>query len=101
VTKSRRDATRIRAVSSSTDVREAGVWSATIPTAAEPDEHIVEFRPERRRSAGTTTAPRSDVAVSTEDDVEVRRVTIVNQSTRIREIDVTSYVRRSCSRHRE
>src|SRR2546426_12152007 len=32
-----------------------------------------------------------DVAVSTEDDVEVRRVTVVNQSTRIREIDVTSY----------
>ena len=32
-----------------------------------------------------------DVAVSTEDDVEVRRVTVVNQSKRIREIDVTSY----------
>src|SRR6185295_12197888 len=32
-----------------------------------------------------------DVAVSTEDDVEVRRVTVVNQSTRIREIDVTSF----------
>src|SRR4029078_4386483 len=32
-----------------------------------------------------------DIAVSTEDDVEVRRVTVVNQSTRIREIDVTSY----------
>ena len=29
--------------------------------------------------------------MSTEDDVEVRRVTVVNQSTRIREIDVTSY----------
>src|SRR4029078_12052943 len=32
-----------------------------------------------------------DIAVSTEDDVEVRRVTVVNQSARIREIDVTSY----------
>ena len=30
--------------------------------------------------------------MSTEDDVEVRRLTVVNQSPRIREIDVTSYV---------
>ncbi len=32
-----------------------------------------------------------DVAVSTEDDVEVRRLTVRNHGTRIRELDVTSY----------
>ena len=32
-----------------------------------------------------------DIAVSTEDDVEVRRITVRNHGTRIRELDVTSY----------
>jgi cyclic beta-1,2-glucan synthetase len=96
VTKSRRDPTRdpgsqfvyLR------DVRSGSVWSATYhPTAAEPDDYIVEFRAEkatfRRHDDGIST--QLEVAVSTEDDVEVRRVTVVNQSSRIREIDVTSY----------
>ncbi|MCM3881135.1 MAG: DUF3131 domain-containing protein [Vicinamibacterales bacterium] len=76
------------------DVRSGSVWSATYhPTSAEPDDYVVEFRPERatfrRHDDGIST--QLDVAVSTEDDVEVRRVTVVNQSARIREIDVTSY----------
>ena len=33
-----------------------------------------------------------DIAVSTEDDVEVRRLAVTNHSDRVREIDVTSYV---------
>ena len=97
VTKSRRDPTRdpgsqfvyLR------DVRTGSVWSATYhPTAAEPDDYLVEFRAERAtfRRHDDEIATQLDVAVSTEDDVEVRRVTVVNQSTRIREIDVTSYV---------
>jgi cyclic beta-1,2-glucan synthetase len=96
VTKSRRDATRdpgsqfvyLR------DVRSGSVWSATYhPTAAEPDDYLAEFRAERAtfRRHDDEVATQLDVAVSTEDDVEVRRVTVTNQSTRIREIDVTSY----------
>ena len=96
VTKSRRDPTRdpgsqfvyLR------DVRSGAVWSATYhPTAAEPDDYLVEFRAERAtfRRHDDEIATQLDIAVSTEDDVEVRRVTVVNQSTRIREIDVTSY----------
>jgi cyclic beta-1,2-glucan synthetase len=96
VTRSRRDATRdpgsefiyLR------DVRSASVWSATYhPMAQEPDGYVVAFRAEkatfRRRDDEMFT--QLDIAVSTEDDVEVRRVTVVNQSKRIREIDVTSY----------
>ena len=70
------------------------MWSATYhPTAAEPDDYLVEFRAERAtfRRHDDEISTQLDVAVSTEDDVEVRRVTVVNQSTRIREIDVTSY----------
>jgi cyclic beta-1,2-glucan synthetase len=96
VTKSRRDPTRdpgsefvyLR------DVRSGSVWSATYqPTAAEPNDYLVEFRPERAtfRRHDDEISTQLDVAVSTEDDVEVRRLTVVNQSTRIREIDVTSY----------
>ena len=96
VTKSRRDPTRdpgsqfvyLR------DVRSGSVWSATYhPTAAEPDDYLVEFRAARAtfRRHDDEISTQLDIAVSTEDDVEVRRVTVVNQSTRIREIDVTSY----------
>ena len=96
VTKSRRDTTRdpgsqfvyLR------DVRTGAVWSATFhPTAAEPDDYVAEFRAERAtfRRHNDEMATQLDISVSTEDDVEVRRVTVVNQSTRIREIDVTSY----------
>ncbi|MCU1381588.1 MAG: glycosyltransferase 36 [Acidobacteria bacterium] len=96
VTKSRRDATRdpggqfvyLR------DVRSGSLWSATYhPTAAEPGDYSVEFRAARAtfRRTDDEVSTQLDVAVSIEDDVEVRRVTVVNQSTRIREIDVTSY----------
>jgi cyclic beta-1,2-glucan synthetase len=96
VTKSRRDPTRdpgsqciyLR------DVRTGSVWSATYhPTATEPADYLVEFRADKAtfRRHDDELSTQLDVAVSTEDDVEVRRVTIVNQSTRIREIDVTSF----------
>ena len=97
VTKARRDATRdsgsqflyLR------DVRSGAVWSATYhPTAVEPDDYAVEFRADRAtfRRHDDQIATQLDIAVSTEDDVEVRRVTVVNQGSRIREIDLTSYV---------
>ena len=97
VTRSRRDATLdpgslylyLR------DVWSGDVWSATYhPTAVEPDDYLVTFRPDRatvRRRDGTIVS-QLDIAVSTEDDVEVRRLAITNQGPRTREIDVTSYV---------
>jgi cyclic beta-1,2-glucan synthetase len=96
VTKSRHDSTRdpgsqfiyLR------DVRSGVVWSATYqPTAQEPEDYVVTFLPERatvRRTDGDLCT-ELNVAVSTEDDVEVRRVTVTNRGPRIREIDVTSY----------
>src|SRR6185295_11710736 len=97
ITRSRRDATidpgsqfiYLR------DVWSGDVWSATFhPTRVEPDDYVVTFRPDRatvRRRDGTISS-RLDIAVSTEDDVEVRRLAITNQGPRVREIDVTSYV---------
>jgi cyclic beta-1,2-glucan synthetase len=97
VTRIRRDAT-LDPGSTHTylrDVWSGDVWSATYqPTRVEPDDYLVTFRPERatvrRRDGGIVS--RLDVAVSSEDDVEVRRITLTNQGPRTREIDVTSYV---------
>ncbi len=76
------------------DVRSGSVWSATYhPTDREPEEYLVTLQAEkaviRRRDEGIAT--QLDIAVSTEDDVEVRRLTVTNQSDRPRELEVTSY----------
>jgi cyclic beta-1,2-glucan synthetase len=76
------------------DVRSGSVWSATYhPIRKEADEYLVSFAPEkatfRRRDYGIST--QLEIAVSTEDDVEVRRLAITNNSDRPREIEVTSY----------
>jgi cyclic beta-1,2-glucan synthetase len=70
------------------------VWSAGYqPTRHEPDDYHVT-PPDRvsihRRDGDLATA--LDIAVSTEDDVEVRRLTLTNQGDRARELEVTSYV---------
>ncbi len=77
------------------DVRTGALWSATYqPTAEEPTDYVATFLAEkatfRRRDGDVTT--QLDIAVSPEDDVEVRRVTVRNHGSSIREIDVTSFV---------
>jgi cyclic beta-1,2-glucan synthetase len=76
------------------DVRSGSVWSATHhPVDKEAQEYEALFLPEkatfRRRDEEIST--QLDVAVSTEDDVEVRRLAITNKDDRPREIEVTSY----------
>ena len=69
------------------------VWSATPhPLAHLPNDHEVQFREDRaeyiRRDKGLTTT--LDVLVSSEDDSEVRRVSLSNTGRTEREIDVTT-----------
>jgi cyclic beta-1,2-glucan synthetase len=76
------------------DVRSGSVWSAAYhPTGREPEDYLVTFLAEkavfRRREEDIAT--QLDIAVSTEDDVEVRRLTVTNLSDRPRELEVTSY----------
>jgi cyclic beta-1,2-glucan synthetase len=70
------------------------VWSPTYqPTCREPDAYDVTFDLEKigfRRSDGDFDT-QLQIAVSPEDDVEVRRLAITNRSNRAREIEVTSY----------
>ena len=97
VTRSRRDATTdpgsqflyLR------DVRSGRVWSATYqPTTVEPETYLTTFLPHTvavaRRDDEITS--NLEIAVSSEHDVEVRRLTLTNHGSRVREIEVTSYV---------
>jgi cyclic beta-1,2-glucan synthetase len=76
------------------DVESDRLWSATYqPTSALPDQYSVAFSEERatfsRQDGDLHTT--LEVIVSTEDDAEVRRLTITNNGERTRDIEVTSY----------
>jgi cyclic beta-1,2-glucan synthetase len=97
VTRTRDDATRDPAGQALylRDVRSGAVWSAGFqPACREPEEYTATFLPEmvvlERRDMGLSS--RLEIAVSPEDDVEVRRLTLTNLGADAREIEVTSAV---------
>ena len=69
-------------------------WSTTFqPTRRQADHYeaiFVQARAEYRRRDQAIEA-HTEICVSPEDDVEIRRVTLTNQSSRTRHIEVTSY----------
>jgi cyclic beta-1,2-glucan synthetase len=76
------------------DVRSGRVWSAGYqPSGAPPDSYDVMFCEDRaeitRRDGSISTT--LEVAVSQDTDAEVRRVSVTNQGSRSREIELTSY----------
>lgn len=76
------------------DVRSGAVWSTGYqPTARKPQSYEVTFMEDRavfsRLDAGILT--QTDIIVSPEDNAEVRCVSVTNQSSRVREIELTSY----------
>ncbi len=76
------------------DVWTNHVWSAThLPVCQKPDRFDATFDLDkmtfRRRDGDLET--QLDITVSSEDDVEVRRLTVTNRGARTREVEVTSY----------
>jgi cyclic beta-1,2-glucan synthetase len=76
------------------DVRSATVWSAGHqPVQRRPQSYEVAFSEDKadfwRSDAGVVT--HLEVVISAEDNAEVRRVSITNNSVRTREIELTSY----------
>ncbi|GAC1451462.1 MAG: glucoamylase family protein [Steroidobacteraceae bacterium] len=76
------------------DTESGRVWSAGYqPTGVEPDRFEASFTEDRaefiRVDAEITT--RLEVIVSPEDDAEVRRLSIVNAGSRVRDLEITSY----------
>ncbi len=77
------------------DVRSGLVWSAAHqPVAREAERYRATFEPDsarfERSDDGIET--RLEIVVSPEDDVEIRRLTLINRSDRAREIEITSLV---------
>jgi Cellobiose phosphorylase len=76
------------------DVEDGEVWSAGYqPTAARPEQYAVVFVEDRARITRTdgTIVTTLEIVVSPEDDAEIRRLSLTNNSSREREIEVTSY----------
>ena len=83
------------------DLGSGATWSAGYqPTVAEPDSYEVCFSEDRaeivRRDGALTTT--LDVVVSSEDEAEVRRVSLTNHGARACQIDVSSYCELSLAR---
>src|SRR5262249_14646484 len=76
------------------DVQDGRVWSAAYqPLCRMPAEHEVIYSADkaeiRRVDGGIET--RTEVAVSPEHNVELRRITLANHTARARELELTSY----------
>jgi cyclic beta-1,2-glucan synthetase len=76
------------------DNQTGDVWSAGYqPSCSEPDAYEASFcedRVEILRQDGSL-ATSMEVVISSEDDAEVRRVSLTNLGSRVREIQVTTY----------
>jgi cellobiose phosphorylase len=75
--------------------RDSGKYWSTAhqPTLRRADHYeaiFVQARAEYRRRDQAVEA-HTEISVSPEDDVEIRRVTLTNQSSKLRRIEVTSY----------
>src|SRR5205085_951777 len=76
------------------DVRRGTVWSAGHqPIGRQPETYEVAFSEDKvdfwRSDLGVGT--HMEIIVTPEDNAELRRLSLTNQSTRVREIEVTSY----------
>jgi cyclic beta-1,2-glucan synthetase len=76
------------------DVRSGAVWSSSYqPVNRRPQSYEAAFSEDKadfwRTDAGIVT--HTEIVVSAEDNAEVRRVSLTNNSTRTREIELTSY----------
>ena len=76
------------------DVGTGKFWSPSYhPTGVEPDQSEIVFAEHEARISRTdgTLKTELEILVSIDDDVELRRLTVVNHGTETREIEITSY----------
>ncbi|MBE0583959.1 MAG: glycosyl transferase, partial [Desulfofustis sp.] len=78
------------------------LWSATYhPVGGTPEGYSVDFTLDRAifRRTDDGIGTETEICISPEDDVEVRRMTLVNHSSRVRRVSLTSYVELSMAAH--
>jgi cyclic beta-1,2-glucan synthetase len=84
------------------NVETGRIWSAAFqPTLAEPDDYHVTFSADKadfRRYDGEIET-HTEVIVSPEDDIEVRRITVTNHGTKPLSLEVTSYLEVTLAQH--
>ncbi len=79
------------------------LWANTYhPAGGRADEYDAEFASDRAviRRLDNGIELKTDVVVSNEDDVEVRRITLINRSFRARKLELSSYIELSLAPHR-
>ena len=84
------------------DVDSHRLWSNTYhPIGGKVEAYSVNFALDRAvfRRADNGIHTETEVIVSPEDDVEIRRITLVNRSVRTRRLNLTSYVELSMAPH--
>jgi cyclic beta-1,2-glucan synthetase len=84
------------------DVDADRFWSSTYqPIGGKVDAYSVDFALDRAVFRRTDRSIRTETAVivSPEDDVEIRRITLINRSVRTRQFNLTSYVELSMASH--
>lgn len=84
------------------DLQNGRVWSNTFhPIGGAVEEHMASLAIDRaefrRLDEGIET--QSEILISPEDDVEIRRITLINRSGRIRELEITSYAELALAAH--
>jgi cyclic beta-1,2-glucan synthetase len=79
------------------------LWSSTYhPTNGKVEGYSASFALDRAvfRRIDNGIESETEVVVSSEDDVEIRRITLINRSVRTRRLDLTSYIELSLAPHR-
>ncbi len=85
------------------DLKTNKVWSSTYePIKVEPDGYKVTFRHDRAEFTRTdhNITTHTEIVVSPEDDVEIRRVTLTNHGNDTASIELTSYFETVLASHR-
>jgi cyclic beta-1,2-glucan synthetase len=78
------------------------LWSTTYhPVGGKVDGYSVDFALDRAvfRRIDNSITSETEVIVSPEDDVEIRRITLVNHSSRLRRLNLTSYIELALAPH--
>ncbi len=84
------------------DVDAGRVWCNTYqPTRGKVEDYSADFSLDRAvfRRVDYGIETETEIIVAPEDDVEIRRMTLINRSLRNRQLDLTSYVELSLSPH--
>jgi cyclic beta-1,2-glucan synthetase len=84
------------------DADSQAVWStAHHPTGSEGRDYHVSFAIDRAEISRSDNgiAAESEIIISPEDDVEIRRITLTNRSLRNRTIQLTSYIELAMAPH--